>query len=134
MRCQAVTIRHICLSHPFTSRLMSRLDSCSRPVTLRFMLGLADVRKFSLPIWHLFPRPPPPCGVARCRDAPPPPVSCCTSRRPFYACNQHRYSPELHGGHQPLDMEQLLNKNLNRGYFCDACGVMHQNQKKVRAR
>ena len=60
VRCQAVTIRHICLSHPFTSRLMSRLDSCSRPVTLRFMLGLADVRKFSLPIWHLFPRPPPP--------------------------------------------------------------------------
>ena len=76
----------------------------------------------------------PPCGVARCRDAPSSPVYLCTSRRPFYACNEHRYSSELHGGYKPTDMEQLLNKNLNRGYFCDACGVMHQNGKKVRAR
>ena len=48
------------LTRPCTSRLISRLDSCLRLVTLRLVLGLAHVRKSTLPSRHFSLAPPPP--------------------------------------------------------------------------
>ena len=122
------------LTRPCTSRFISRLDSCLRLVTLRLVLGLAHVRKSTLPSRHFSLAPPfPPhaesFGVVTRRPHP----RLCASCRPFYACHEHRFFPQLHGGVQPTDIEHLVNKNLSVGYFCDACGVMHQNGRNVRA-